>query len=97
MSDKSSDQVIKDALSSSTRAISKNKELELSFGIDSLSSNSIPKVSSSKEDLVFSRGKSDKIALKEKYSTESPNKITGVAELDQILFDQNEILSLIHI
>ena len=91
MSDKSSDQVIKDALSSSTRAISKNKELELSFGIDSLSSNSIPKVSSSKEDLVFSRGKSDKIALKEKYSTESPNKITGVAELDQILFDQNEI------
>ena len=91
MSDKSSDQVIKDALSSSTRAISRNKELELSFGIDSISSNSIPKVSSSKEDLVFSRGKSDKIALKEKYSFESPNKVTGVAELDQILIDQNEI------
>ena len=59
--------------------------------MDSLSGNSIPKVSSSKKDLIASRGKADKIALKEKYSFEKPNKITGIQELDQILFEQNDI------
>ena len=73
MSDKSTDQLIKDALSSSTRAISKNKDFELNFGIDSTSGNSIPKVTSSKKDLLLSRGKADKIAIKEKYSHEKPN------------------------
>ena len=91
MSDKSTDQLIKDALSSSTRAISKNKDFELNFGIDSTSGNSIPKVTSSKKDLLLSRGKADKIAIKEKYSHERPNTRTGNAELDQILSDQNEI------
>ena len=57
MNDKSREQVVKDALSSSTRAISQKKELEITFGLDSLSGNSIPKVSSSKKDLVlFSPG-----------------------------------------
>ena len=91
MNDKSREQVVKDALSSSTRAISQKKELEITFGMDSLSGNSIPKVSSSKKDLIASRGKADKIALKEKYSFEKPNKITGIQELDQILFEQNDI------
>ena len=91
MNDKSREQVVKDALSSSTRAISQKKELEITFGMDSLSGNSIPKVSSSKKDLITSRGKADKIALKEKYSFEKPNKITGIQELDQILFEQNDI------
>ena len=54
MNDKSKDQILKDALSSSTRAISQKKELEISFGIDSLSGNSIPKISSSKKDLIVS-------------------------------------------
>ena len=91
MNDKSKDQILKDALSSSTRAISQKKELEISFGIDSLSGNSIPKISTSKKDLIVSRGKADKIALKEKYSFEKPNKITGIQELDQILFEQNDV------
>ena len=91
LNDKSREQVVKDALSSSTRAISQKKDLEITFGLDSLSGNSIPKVSSSKKDLVASRGKADKIALKEKYSFEKPNKITGIQELDQILFEQNDI------
>ena len=91
MNDKSKDQILKDALSSSTRAISQKKELEISFGIDSLSGNSIPKISPSKKDLIVSRGKADKIALKEKYSFEKPNKITGIQELDQILFEQNDV------
>tara|TARA_B100001057_G_scaffold76630_1_gene71355 strand:- start:2188 stop:3945 length:1758 start_codon:yes stop_codon:yes gene_type:complete len=91
LNDKSKDQILKDALSSSTRAISQKKELEISFGIDSLSGNSIPKISPSKKDLIVSRGKADKIALKEKYSFEKPNKITGIQELDQILFEQNDV------
>ena len=55
LNDKSKEQVVKDALSSSTRAISQKKELEITFGMDSLSGNSIPKVSSSKKDLIASR------------------------------------------
>ena len=90
MNDKSREQIVKDALSSSTRRFLKKRELEINFGMDSLSGNSIPKVSSSKKDLIAT-GKSRQNCSEEKYSFEKPNKITGIQELDQILFEQNDI------
>ena len=91
MSDRSKEQVIKEALSSSTRAISSKQELEISFGSDSIQSNSVPLKDLSPENLALSRAKADKVALKEKFSYERKNSSTGVLELDQSLNEQNNI------
>ena len=91
MSDRSKEQVIKEALSSSTRAISSKQELEISFGSDSIQSNSVPLKDLSPENLALSRAKADKVALKEKFSYERKNSSTGVPELDQSLNEQNNI------
>ena len=91
MSDRSKEQVIKEALSSSTRAISSKQELEISFGSDSIQSNSVPLKDLSPENLALSRAKADKVALKEKFSYERKNSSTGVLELDQSLKEQNNI------
>ena len=84
MSDRSKEQVIKEALSSSTRAISSKQELEISFGSDSIQSNSVPLKDLSPENLALSRAKADKVALKEKFSYERKNSSTGVLELSLI-------------
>ena len=88
MSDRSKEQVIKEALSSSTRVISTKQDLEISFGSDSIQSNSIPLDDLSSENLALSRAKADKVALKEKFSFERKNSSTGVVELDQSLNEQ---------
>ena len=91
MSDRSKEQILKEALSSSSRAISSKTDLELNFGSDSIHSNSIPLPESSLHGLSLSRAKADKIALKEKFSNESRTVITGLNELDQSLSVQNSV------
>tara|TARA_A100001015_G_scaffold101473_1_gene112722 strand:- start:2092 stop:3849 length:1758 start_codon:yes stop_codon:yes gene_type:complete len=91
LSDRSKEQVIKEALSSSTRVISTKQDLEISFGSDSIQSNSIPLDDLSSENLALSRAKADKVALKEKFSFERKNSSTGVVELDQSLNEQNNV------
>ena len=91
MSDRSKEQILKEALSSSSRAISSKTDLELNFGSDSIHSNSIPLPESSLRGLSLSRAKADKIALKEKFSNESRSEITGINELDQSLSVQNSV------
>ncbi len=91
MSDRSKEQVIKEALSSSTRVISTKQDLEISFGSDSIQSNSVPLDDLSSENLALSRAKADKVALKEKFSFERKNNSTGVIELDQSLNEQNNV------
>ena len=91
MSDRSKEQIVKEALSSSSRAISNKQELEISFGTDSIQSNSVPFDDLSKKSLAVTRAKADKIALKEKFSNEERSKLTGFYELDQSLKEQNEV------
>ena len=91
MSDRSKEQIVKEALSSSSRAISSKQELEISFGTDSIQSNSVPFDNLSKKSLTVTRAKADKIALKEKFSNEERSKLTGFYELDQSLKEQNEV------
>ena len=91
MSDRSKEQIVKEALSSSSRAISSKQELEISFGTDSIQSNSVPFDNLSKKSLAVTRAKADKIALKEKFSNEERSKLTGFYELDQSLKEQNEV------
>ena len=91
MSDRSKEQIVKEALSSSSRAISSKQELEISFGTDSIQSNSVPFDDLSKKSLAVTRAKADKIALKEKFSNEESSKLTGFFELDQSLKEQNEV------
>ena len=91
MSDRSKEQIVKEALSSSSRAISSKQELEISFGNDSIQSNSVPFDDLSKKSLAVTRAKADKIALKEKFSNEERSKLTGFYELDQSLKEQNEV------
>ena len=91
MSDRSKEQIVKEALSSSSRAISSKQELEISFGTDSIQSNSVPFDDLSKKSLDVTRAKADKIALKEKFSNEESSKLTGFYELDQSLKEQNEV------
>ena len=91
MSDRSKEQIVKEALSSSSRAISSKQELEISFGADSIQSNSVPFDNLSKKSLAVTRAKADKIALKEKFSNEERSKLTGFYELDQSLKEQNEV------
>ena len=91
MSDRSKEQIVKEALSSSSRAISSKQELEISFGTDSIQSNSVPFDNLSKKSLAVTRAKADKIALKEKFSNEESSKLTGFFELDQSLKEQNEV------
>ncbi|MEC7268916.1 MAG: hypothetical protein VXU41_01540 [Pseudomonadota bacterium] len=91
MSDRSKEQIVKEALSSSSRAISSKQELEISFGADSIRSNSVPFDDLSKKSLAVTRAKADKIALKEKFSNEERSKLTGFYELDQSLKEQNEV------
>ena len=91
MSDRSKEQIVKEALSSSSRAISSKQELEISFGTDSIQSNSVPFDNLSKKSLAVTRAKADKIALKEKFSSEERSKLTGFYELDQSLKEQNEV------
>ncbi len=91
MSDRSKEQIVKEALSSSSRAISSKQELEISFGTDSIQSNSVPFDNLSKKSLAVTRAKADKIALKEKFSNEESSRLTGFYELDQSLKEQNEV------
>jgi len=91
LSDRSKEQIVKEALSSSSRAISSKQELEISFGTDSIQSNSVPFDDLSKKSLTVTRAKADKIALKEKFSNEERSKLTGFYELDQSLKEQNEV------
>ena len=91
MSDRSKEQIVKEALSASSRAISSKQELEISFGTDSIQSNSVPFDNLSKKSLAVTRAKADKIALKEKFSNEERSKLTGFYELDQSLKEQNEV------
>ena len=91
MSDRSKEQIVKEALSSSSRAIASKQELEISFGTDSIQSNSVPFDDLSKKSLTMTRAKADKIALKEKFSNEERSKLTGFYELDQSLKEQNEV------
>ena len=71
MSDRSKEQIVKEALSSSSRAISSKQESQPCFGIDSIQSNSVPFDDLSKKSLSMTRAKADKIALKEKFSKEA--------------------------
>ena len=63
MNTKSLDQTIKDVISASSRALSKDKDLDLSIELDSKLTNSEINFSEKKMPLDITRGKADKQAF----------------------------------
>ena len=88
MSQKSPEQNVKDVINASSRAISKDKDLQLDV-------NYLPQVAEpghnnqeNVESIQLSRGDADKQALLQKYKLlEKPLKSTGISELDFLLRD----------
>tara|TARA_Y100000816_G_scaffold162719_1_gene116419 strand:+ start:342 stop:2090 length:1749 start_codon:yes stop_codon:yes gene_type:complete len=89
---KSLDQTIKDVISASSRALSKDKDLDLSIELDSKLTNSEINFSEKKMPLDITRGKADKQAFLKKLEVEESTKIdTGNSELNFILSDLNDV------
>ena len=92
MNTKSLDQTIKDVISASSRALSKDKDLDLSIELDSKLTNSEINFSEKKMPLDITRGKADKQAFLKKLEVEESTKIdTGNSELNIILSDLNDV------
>ncbi len=92
MNTKSLDQTIKDVISASSRALSKDKDLDLSIELDSKLTNSEINFSEKKMPLDITRGKADKQAFLKKLEVEESTKIdTGNSELNFILSDLNDV------
>ena len=88
MSQKSTEQNVKDVINASSRAISKDKDLQLD--VNYLLQVTEPEHNHQEniESIQLSRGDADKQALLQKYKLlEKPLKSTGISELDFLLRD----------
>ena len=88
MSQKSTEQNVKDVINASSRAISKDKDLQLDVNYLLQVAEPGHNHQENIESIQLSRGDADKQALLQKYKLlEKPLKSTGIAELDFLLRD----------
>ncbi len=94
MSQKSTEQNVKDVISASSRAISKDKDLSLEVNYLQQVAEPGHNLRENIESIQLSRGDADRQALLQKYRLlEKPLKRTGISELDFLLKDFEAIRS----
>ena len=94
MSQKSTEQNVKDVISASSRAISKDKDLNLDVNYLQQVAEPGHNLQENIESIQLSRGDADRQALLQKYKLlEKPSKKTGISELDFLLKDFEAIRS----
>tara|TARA_Y100000816_G_scaffold203656_1_gene150056 strand:- start:2317 stop:4068 length:1752 start_codon:yes stop_codon:yes gene_type:complete len=88
LSQKSTEQNVKDVINASSRAISKDKDLQLDVNYLQQVAEPGHNHQENIESIQLSRGDADKQALLQKYKLlEKPFKSTGISELDSLLRD----------
>ena len=75
-------EIIKEAVTAATRAISGNAEMEVSFGGVGSATSNAPK---SKEELTAFRGKADSLACIEKYRDKSIRIESGTEKINSLM------------
>jgi cobaltochelatase CobT len=94
LSQKSTEQNVKDVISASSRAISKDKDLNLDVNYLQQVAEPGHNLQENIESIQLSRGDADRQALLQKYKLlEKPSKKTGISELDFLLKDFEAIRS----
>ena len=94
MSQKSTEQNVKDVINASSRAISKDKDLNLEVNYLQRVAEPGHNLQENIESIQLSRGDADRQALLQKYKLlEKPLKRTGISELDFLLKDFEAIRS----
>ena len=94
MSQKSTEQNVKDVINASSRAISKDKDLSLEVNYLQQVAEPGHNLQENIESIQLSRGDADRQALLQKYKLlEKPLKRTGISELDFLLKDFEAIRS----
>jgi cobaltochelatase CobT len=94
LSQKSTEQNVKDVINASSRAISKDKDLHLDENYLQQVAEPGHNLRENIESIQLSRGDADKQALLQKYKLlEKPSKKTGISELDFLLKDFEAIRS----
>ena len=94
MSQKSTEQNIKDVINASSRAISKDKDLNLEVNYLQQVAEPGHNLQENIESIQLSRGDADRQALLQKYKLlEKPLKRTGISELDFLLKDFEAVRS----
>ena len=94
MSQKSTEQNVKDVINASSRAISKDKDLHLDENYLQQVAEPGHNLRENIESIQLSRGDADRQALLQKYKLlEKPSKKTGISELDFLLKDFEAIRS----
>ena len=94
MSQKSTEQNVKDVISASSRAISKDKDLNLEVNYLQQVAEPGHNLQENIESIQLSRGDADRQALLQKYKLlEKPLKRTGISELDFLLKDFEAVRS----
>ena len=94
MSQKSTEQNVKDVINASSRAISKDKDLNLEVNYLQQVAESGHNLQENIESIQLSRGDADRQALLQKYKLlEKPLKRTGISELDFLLKDFEAVRS----
>ena len=94
MSQKSTEQNVKDVINASSRAISKDKDLNLEVNYLQQVAEPGHNLQENIESIQLSRGDADRQALLQKYKLlEKPLKKTGISELDFLLKDFEAIRS----
>ena len=94
MSQKSTEQNVKDVINASSRAISKDKDLNLEVNYLQQVAEPGHNLQENIEFIQLSRGDADRQALLQKYKLlEKPLKRTGISELDFLLKDFEAVRS----
>ncbi len=94
MSQKSTEQNVKDVINASSRAISKDKDLNLEVNYFQQVAEPEHNLQENIESIQLSRGDADRQALLQKYKLlEKPLKRTGISELDFLLKDFEAVRS----
>ena len=94
MSQKSTEQNVKDVINASSRAISKDKDLSLEVNYIQQVAEPGHNLQENIESIQLSRGDADRQALLQKYKLlEKPLKRTGISELDFLLKDFEAVRS----
>ena len=94
MSQKSTEQNVKDVINASSRAISKDKDLHLDENYLQQVAEPGHNLRENIESIQLSRGDADRQALLQKYKLlEKPSKKTGISELDFLLKDFEAVRS----
>ena len=94
MSQKSTEQNVKDVINASSRALSKDKDLNLDISYLQQVAEPGHNFQDNIESIQLSRGDADRQALLQKYRLlEKPLKMTGISELDFLLKDFEAIRS----